>query len=326
MSKSRRRWAGLLLGAFLLPSAASATVQEFPARPIHLICPYAAGGLTDVLARLLAKRLGDRLGQPVIVENRTGGGGVIAMQTVANAPPDGYTVVLVGQGLASVNTILRKDLPYSTARDFAPVSLVATFAMAFVAAPDRPPRTFGEWLQMARAKPGALNYGSAGNASTAHLMTELLKDRINVDVRHIPFRGESQAFLELMAGRLDGMFATLGGVLPLVQSGKLRALAMATKERNKLLPDVPTVAEAGGPSFEVLGWYGILAPAKVPRPVLDRLSKEFVAMSREPELREALQARGMEALGSTPDALGEWITAETARWKEVVEKAGIKSE
>jgi len=288
-----------------------------------LICPYAAGGLTDVLSRILAKRLGERLGQPVIVENRTGGGGIIAMDTLAKSPADGYTILLVGQGLASVNTSLHKDLVYNTQRDFAPISLVSTFSMVFVGHPEQPPKTFAEWISMARAKPGSLNYGSAGNASTAHLMTELLKDQINVDVRHVPFRGESQAFQELMAGRLDGMFSTLGGAMPLIQSGKLRPLAIATKERNKLLPNVPTVAETGVPNFEVLGWYGIIAPAKVPKPVLDRLSKEFMAIATEPEIREQLQARGMEAMGSTPDVFEKWIASETERWRQVVIKAGI---
>jgi tripartite-type tricarboxylate transporter receptor subunit TctC len=326
MSVFRKALGSLLLGASLVLPMAPAVAQDFPSRPIRLICPYAAGGLTDVVARLLAKHLGERIGQSVVVENRTGGGGIIAMEAAAKAPADGYTIVLVGQGLASVNASLRKDLSYDTLRDFSPVSLVSTFSMVFVAHPERPPKTFADWIAMARAKPGALNYGSAGNASTAHLMTELLKDQIGIDVQHIPFRGESQAFLELMGGRLDGMFATLGGAMPHIQSGKLRAIAVATKERSSLLPDVPTVSEAGAPGFEVLGWYGILAPAKVPKPVLDRLDAEFAAIAREPEFRAQMQARGMEAVGGSGGMLTKWISDETVRWRDVVNKAGIKAE
>lgn len=325
MLKTRRLFAGLLLGLGLL-SAAPAMAQEYPSRPIRLICPYAPGGLTDVLARMIAKRLGERLGQQVIVENRTGAGGIIGVDAAAKAAPDGYTIVLVGQGQASVNATLYKDLPYDTLRDFAPLSMVSTFSLVFVTSPDQGPRTFAEFLAQARAKPGALSYGSAGNASTAHLMTELLKDQANIFVTHIPYRGEAVVFPEVMAGRLVGTFATLGGARTLIESGKLRALAVATKERQSLLPNVPTVSESGVKGFEVLGWYGLLAPVKAPKPVIDRLSKELMAIAREPEFRDQLHARGMDAVGSTPEALGKMIASETVRWRQVVNKAGIKPE
>lgn len=304
----------------------SAAASDYPNRPIRLVCPYAAGGLTDVLARLLAKRLSDRIGQPVIVENRTGAGGIIGVDAVAKSPADGYTIVLVAQGLASVNASLHKNLPYDTLRDFAPISLISTFSLVFVGNPELPPKSMEEFLKMARAKPGKLDYGSAGNASTSHLMTELLKDQAGIDVVHIPFRGESVAFTELMGGRLTGMFATLGGALPLIQSGKLRPLAVATKERNSQLPNVPTVSESGVPGFEVMGWYGILAPVNVPKNILDRLSKEFMAMANEPEMRQMLASRGMDAVGSTPEAFGKMIKSETERWRKVVTKANIQAD
>lgn len=315
----------LLCLSILVPGAARAA-DEYPSRPIRLICPYAPGGLTDVLARLLAKRLSERIGQTVFVENRTGAGGIIGVDAVAKAAPDGYTIVMVAQGLASVNASLYKNLPYDTLRDFVPISLVSTFSMVLVSNPDKPPKTLAEFISMAKAKPGGLDYGSAGNASTAHLMTELFNDQAGIDVLHVPFKGESVAFTELMGGRLTAMFATTGGALPHIQSGKLRALAIATKERSKLLPNVPTVAEAGGPDFEVKGWYGILAPVNVPKPVAERLTKEFMAMAREPEMRDLMTSRGMDSVGSTPEEFGKLIKSETERWRKVVVKAGIKAD
>jgi tripartite-type tricarboxylate transporter receptor subunit TctC len=326
MQKLKKALGTVLLSLSCVVPFGTAVAGDYPDRPIRLVCPYAAGGLTDVLARLLAKRLSDRIGQPVIVENRTGAGGIIGVDAVAKSPADGYTIVLVAQGLASVNASLHKNLPYDTLRDFAPISLISTFSLVFVGNPELPPKSMEEFLKMARAKPGKLDYGSAGNASTSHLMTELLKDQAGIDVVHIPFRGESVAFTELMGGRLTGMFATLGGALPLIQSGKLRPLAVATKERNSLLPNVPTVSESGVPGFEVMGWYGILAPVNVPKNILDRLSKEFMAMAKEPEMRQMLAARGMDAVGSTPEAFGKMIKSETERWRKVVTKANIQAD
>jgi len=314
--------AALLSLSFLVPGGA-AMASDYPNRPIRFICPYTAGGLTDVLSRLLAKRLSERVGQPVIVENRTGAGGVIAVEGVAKGAADGYTIILVGQGQASVNESLYKKLPYNTLRDFAPISLVSTFSLVFVGNPEQPPKSFSEFLAMARAKPGALNYGSAGNASTSHLMSELLKGEANIDITHIPYRGEAAAMTEVMGGRLTGIFATVGGARPYIESGKLRPLAIATKERSKLLPDVPTVSESGVPGFEVQGWYAILAPKNVPQAVVDRLSKEFMAMAQEPELREALASRGMDAVGSSPEELAKVIKSESERWAKVVADAKI---
>ncbi|MHB1114235.1 MAG: Bug family tripartite tricarboxylate transporter substrate binding protein [Acidovorax defluvii] len=319
-----------LVGTFaialsLLTAVGSAVGGEYPERPIKLICPYAAGGLTDVIARVLAKRLSERLGQPVIVENRTGAGGIIGVEQAAKSPADGYTLVLVAQGLASVNPSLYKKLPYDTLRDFAPISLTNTFSLVLIGSRDFPPATVTEFISMARAKPGALSYGSAGNASTSHLMTELLKSQAGIDVLHVPFRGESAAFPELMAGRLTAMFATVGGALPLIEAGKVRALAVGTKERSKLLPQVPTIAESGAaPGFDVSGWYGILAPAAVPKAVAARLSKELMAIAREPAMREQFSARGVESVGSTSEEFSALIKSETERWRKVVNQVGIK--
>jgi tripartite-type tricarboxylate transporter receptor subunit TctC len=303
-----------------------AQAGEFPEKPVRMICPYAPGGLSDILTRILAKRLSERIGQPVLVENRAGAGGIIGMEVVAKAAPDGYTIIMVGQGMASVNPSLYKNLSYDTLRDFVPIAQVARFSMVLVANPGLPPKSVREFIELSRAKPGSMSYGSAGNASTAHLMTELFKHRAGIDVVHVPFKGESPAITELLGGRLSVMFATLGGALSQIQSGKLHALGLATKERSKLAPEIPTISEAGLPDFEVQGWYGMLAPAGVPKPVVDRLSQEFVAIANEPEMRERLAARGMDSVGSSSEAFGKWIQVEIERWRKVVADANIRAD
>lgn len=325
MKLARILGAALMAGCVMAGSAVAAP-DAYPSRPIRLISPYAAGGLTDLLARALGKRLSERLGQPVIVENRTGGGGVTGVDSVAKSPADGYTLVLVGQGLASVNASLYKTLPYDTQRDFAPISMVASFPLVLVGRPGTPPDTLSAFIAAARAQPGAIAYGSAGNASTAHLTMELLADQAGIKVNHIPYRGEAPAFVDVIAGNTQVMFATLGGARPLLESGRLRPIAIATKERNKLLPNVPTISEAGIPGFEVLGWYGVLAPQGTPKPVLDRLSAEFMAMGREPEVRDQFLERGLILAGTSSDELGKLIRSETERWRQVVLKAGIRAD
>jgi tripartite-type tricarboxylate transporter receptor subunit TctC len=248
------------------------------------------------------------------------------VDSVAKSPADGYTLVLVGQGLASVNASLYKTLPYDTQRDFAPISMVASFPLVLVGRPGTPPDTLSAFIAAARAKPGAIAYGSAGNASTAHLTMELLADQAGIKVNHIPYRGEAPAFVDVIAGNTQVMFATLGGARPLLESGRLRPIAIATKERNKLLPNVPTISEAGIPGFEVLGWYGVLAPQGTPKPVLDRLSAEFMAMGREPEVRDQFLERGLILAGTSSDELGKLIRSETERWRQVVLKAGIRAD
>lgn len=324
--KFPRILAATLIAGCVMAGSAVAAPDDYPSRPIRLISPYAAGGLTDVLARALGKRLSERLGQPVIVENRTGGGGITGVDSVAKSPADGYTLVLVGQGLASVNASLYKTLPYDTQRDFAPISMVAGFPLVLVGRPGTPPDTLSAFIAEARAKPGAMAYGSAGNASTAHLTMELLADQVGMKVNHIPYRGEAPAFTDVIAGHTQVMFATLGGARPLIEAGKLRPIAIATKERSKLLPNVPTMSEAGVPGFEVLGWYGVLAPKATPKPVLDRLSAEFMAMAREPEVRDQFLERGLIVAGTSSDELAKLIQSETERWRKVVLKAGIRAD
>lgn len=319
-----RRLRAVIAALPLCLTAIGSAHAAYPDKPIRLIAPYAAGGLTDILARSLAQELSNRVGQPVIVENRAGAGGIIGAEFVAKAPPDGYTLAILSQGLASVNSSLYPNLPYNTQRDFTPISLVAKFSMVLVGNPGRPPESAAQMIDQARKNPGALTYGSAGNASTAHLTMAMLNDVTGTKMLHVPFKGESPAFTELVGGRIDSIFATVGGALPLIQGGKLRPIAVADKVRNSQLPDVPTLREAGVKDFEVFGWYAVLAPANVPAEVIARLSKELMSIGKDPSFQKAMIARGIEVVGSTQEEAARTVREETARWENIIKKAGIK--
>lgn len=305
---------------------AQAAASSYPDRPIRFITPYAAGGLSDILARTLAQELSDRLGQPVVVENRTGAGGIIGTDYVAKAKPDGYTIALASQGLASVNTTLYKNLPYNTLKDFTPISLIAKFSMVLVGDPNKPIKSVSDLINEAKKNPDTLSYGSAGNASTAHLTMEMLKDRTGMKILHVPYKGESPAFTELIGGRIDAVFATVGGALALIQSGKLRPIAVAENTRNQLLPDVPTLEESGVKDFNVFGWYAVLAPAGVPQEAVDRLSNALMDIGKSTQFRDAMKARGIEAVGSTPEVATQTIKDETDRWGVIIKKVGITAD
>ena len=327
MCESRHcKLAKALLCAAALLLGQPAAAQEYPSRPIKFITPIAAGGLTDTLTRVLGQRLSERMGQPVVVENRPGAGGIIGMDAAAKSAPDGYTIVMVYQGLASVNPILYKVPPYETLRDFVPIAQVATFPMVLIVNPSTPIGSVKELIEQARAKPGSMNYGSAGNATTSHLVMELFKRKAGVDLLHIPYKGEAPALTELLGGRVAVTFNSLPSVLAHIRSGKVRALAIATKERSRLVPDVPTVTESGVADLEVPGWYGILAPAGTPRPIVERLSREFNAVVNEPDTRARLAAQGIDLGGSSSEAFGKWIREETERWRKVITDAGIKAD
>jgi tripartite-type tricarboxylate transporter receptor subunit TctC len=313
----------LMLCAVAFVLAQHAAAQEYPGKPIRFIAPIAAGGLTDTLTRVLGQRLSERVGQPVVVENRPGAGGIIGMDAVAKSAPDGYTIVMVYQGLASVNPILYKTPPYETLRDFVPIAQVATFPMILVVNASTPIRSVNDLVDQARAKPGSMNYGSAGNATTSHLVMELFKRKAGLDLVHVPYKGEAPALTELMGGRVSVVFNSLPSVLSHIQSGKVRALAIATKQRSKLVPDVPTITESGIPDLEVPGWYGVLAPAGTPRSVVDRLSREFNAIVSDPETRARLASQGIDLAATSSEAFGKWIRDETERWRKVVADAGI---
>lgn len=296
----------------------------YPSRPIKLIAPIAPGGLTDALARVLATALGERLGQPVVVDNRAGGGGIIGMTATAKSAPDGYTLVIVYQGVASVNPVLRKDLPYDTLRDLTPIGLSGGFPLALVIKADLPVKSVGDLLQLARSQPGRLSYASAGDATSSHLTMELFKRRAGLDLVHVPYRGEGPALNDLLAGQVDVEFTSLTSVLPHLGNPRLRILGVATAERSKLAPDLPTVAESGVPGFQATGWYGLMAPAGTPKAVVDRLNRELVAVLADTHMRARYQAMGLEAFSSSPEGMRGFVAEDMTKWGKLIAEAGIK--
>ena len=300
----------------LLSESAPAIAQDYPARPITLIVPVATGGLTDTMGRLLGQKLSSRIGQPVIIENRPGGGGILAMQTA-------YTLILVFPGAAAVNPILHKPAPYDTLVDFAPVARIASYPLVLIGNREMP-ASATEFITLARSKPGSLNYGSAGNTTTSHLAMELFKRQVGLDMAHIPFKGEAPALNELLAGRLSVQFQTLTTALPHIRSGSVRPLGLALGQRSKLAPELPTLAESGITGMDIPGWYAILTPAGTPRAIVERLNRELTALVEEPETLARFLTLGAVAWPSTPDELGAWIRSETDRWRVVITESGIK--
>lgn len=320
-----RRSLFLLAAAAAVGAAAGAHAEDkYPSRPLKLIAPIAPGGLTDSLARVLATALGERLGQSVVVDNRAGAGGIIGMTAAAQSPPDGYSLVIVYQGIASVNPVLRKDLSYDTLRDFAPVGLSGGFPLALVVKADLPVKSVDELVRLARSQPGRLSYASAGAATSSHLTMELFKSRTQLDIVHVPYKGEAPALNDLLAGQVDVVFTSLASVLPHLSNPRLRVLAVTTENRSKLAPDIPTVAESGVPGFQSTGWYGLMVPTGTPASIVERLNRELVAVLEGTEMRARLQAMGLEAFSSSPDAMRRFITEDMAKWRKVIAESGIK--
>lgn len=298
---------------------------DYPARPVRIVVGFAAGGAPDALARILGERLGQAWGQSVVVENRTGAQGNIAMAAVAKAPPDGYTLALVPVGNAAVNPALFADLPYDIVRDFAPVTQIATVENVLVVGAQAPAKSLAELVALGRSGGADLTYATPGAGSLAHLAAELLARAGGFRMRHVPYRGVAPALTDVLRGEVTMTFAQLSTAKPMIEAGQLRALGVASRERSAALPDVPTVAEAAGiPGFEAVSWYALMAPAQTPAPVLARLHRDVVALLRLPELRAALEAQGAKPVGNSPAELAAIIAADGARWAKVVREANIK--
>ena len=314
-----------LLAAALVLAASGAQAQSYPTKPIVLVNPYAAGGPADLVARSLAKELGTELGQQVVVENKAGGGATIGAAYVARAEADGYTL-LFGTAAAHIVTPLIQPTPYDGIKDFTFIALAANQPNLLVVNPSVKANTAKELIELARSNPGKLNYGSSGTGTSPHLGGELIKQQARIEMAHIPYGGAAPAITDLVAGRLQVGVMNLSGELPYVKAGKLRALAYASKTRSPLLPDVPTVAEAGVPGYEASAWHGVLAPRGTPEPVVQTLREAIIKVLADPALKARLEQDGIETVGSTPKDFNLALQAEIEKWRKVVDDAGIKLE
>jgi tripartite-type tricarboxylate transporter receptor subunit TctC len=321
-----RGGAAIWLLAFALVLGTSvAHADTYPARTIRLVVPFPPGGFNDQLGRVLAQKLHESWGQSVVVENRPGGGSQLGTQGVAKAPPDGYTL-LVTSFAFTVNPALYARLPYDTVRDFTPVILCAATPNLLVVGNDVAATSVKELIALAKAKPGELVYGSAGIGSSNHLSMELLKARAGIDLVHVPYKGSAPAVLDLVGGRVQAMFDNTPNVLPQVKAGKVRALAVTSPRRFALLPDLPTVAEAGLKDFEVSVWFGIVAPARTPPAVVDRINGEVNRILLLPDVQAAFRLQGVEAIGGSPQQFGLHLQSQMTKWGTLVRDAGIRIE
>ncbi len=314
------------LAAALCVAAAAQAQSNYPTKPVRLVVPFAPGGSSEIVARAIAHRLSDQLGQQFIVENKPGGAGNIAMQEVARAEPDGYTLILGHIGTLAVNPFMFKTLPYDVSRDFVPVSLIAKVPSIFVVNANVPAHDLKELAALAKEKPGQVYYGSAGNGSAGHLAFEYLKLVTKMDVVHVPYKGTGPQITDLIGGQTQASSAGTPPLLPHVRSGKIRVIAVGTPTRIAVLPDVATVAEQGYPGFETSQWYGIIAPAKTPRAIVDKLAEEIAKAVKHPEVQARFGPDGTLAIGSTPAEFAEFIKLEQARWSQVVKQANIKAD
>ena len=315
-------FAALIAACFM--SAASA--QNYPDRPIRLIAPFPAGGLADVLARAVGDEMSKSLGQPVIVENRAGAGGNVGADAVAKAAPDGYTLLMSSAGILTANQFLYSKMPFDPEKDFIPVSIVADMPMMVVVNPKVEAKTLRELVAMARANPGKLNFGSPGIGTTGHLGLALMLHAAKVQITHVPYRGAAPAITDLVGGQIDGVVDNPPTVLPHINEGRLRALAVTAKQRLALLPDLPTTAEAGVANYEASSWFGIAVPAGTPPAVVARLHKEIVAALRQPAMAERFAKTGARLVGNSPEDFAKQIRAERVQWGEVIRAANIKAD
>ena len=310
----------------LLTAAAAVEAQPYPSRPIRFIVPYTPGGLGDSFARAVGEDLAKRVGQPVVIDNRPGASQAIGAEATAKAPPDGHTIFMGTQSGLVINTIARKKLPYDPVRDLAPVTMLFTTPLYLVVHPSVPAHSVKELLGLARAKPGKLTFASIGNGSSQHLAGEMLRARANLDIVHVPYKGSSPAITDLLGGQVDMMFE--GGVssLPHVRSGKLRGLATTGRQRTDAMPELPTMVEAGVADFDFTVWFGLVAPANTPRPIIERLNREVGEVLRTRELKEKFAAAGIDITPSTPEELGERIRADLPYYTKLMREAGIQPE
>ncbi len=306
--------------------AAGAVAQSYPHKPIRLISPYAAGGGSDTLARIIGHRLTESWGQPAVIENRTGAAGSVGAEAAARATPDGYTLFVTPNAVLTINPHLYPKLGYDPVRDFAPITVAANSPYLLVVHQAIPAANVRELIAHARAKPGLLNYSSSGNGSSTHLAGVLFAGLAGIDIVHVPYKGAAPAIVDLLGGHIQMRFSSVVPVLPHVRTGKLRALGISSAKRYGPLPDMPTIQEAGLPGFVVESWYAVLAPAGTPRAIVARLNAEIVRHLRDENTRSRMAADGAEVIGSTPEELAAWIRNDLARWAKPVRDSGVRVE
>ena len=314
------RWLAL---ALLLPAfSAWAQAPSWPAKPIRLVVTFPPGGSSDAAARIVGPRLAERLGQPVVIDNRPGAGGGVGLDLVAKAPADGYTIVLASAGGLTANQSLYKKLSYDPARDFAPITTFGTSPFVLLASPSLAASNVGELLKLVKSQPGQLSYASGGNGTAMHLSGELLKSMAKVDIVHIPYRGSGPALLAVIGGETQLAIADIATAAGQIKSGRVKALGVLSKGRSPLAPDIATLNESGLPDYESVGWFGILAPAGTPAPVVGRLNAEITAILTSAEVSERFAAAGLEPLPSTPEAMAALMKSESVKWARVIKESG----
>ena len=318
----------IFIAALLGLSAGAATAQAWPARPLKWIVPFPPGGPTDTFSRAVAQKLAESLGQPVVIENRGGAGGGLGMDALAKSAPDGYTIGLATTGTHTINPALYgAKIPYDAQKDFTPLTVAASYVNILVINVDHPARTVQDLIAFARANPGKVTFGSAGNGSSNHLSGEVFKSLTGVQMQHVPYKGSAQALTDVMAGNITFMYDVLNTSLPQVRAGRVRALAVTAAKRSPFAPDVPTMEEAGVPGYAAAGsdlWFGIMGPQGIPKPIVTRLNAELIKVMRSPEVRERIRAQFFDPWTSTPEEFAALIRADAVKWGKIVKESGAR--
>ncbi len=304
----------------------TARAEDYPGKTIRFIMPYPTGGSIDIVGRLVAQRLAENFGQPVVVDNRTGAGGTVGTETAAHAPPDGYTMVMGGTGTLALSPHLQRKLPYDPVRDFAPVTLLVIIPYVLVANPQLKANTVKELIALAQARPDEINYGSGGNGSAPHLAAEMFKRMANVRLVHVPYKGSTPAINDTISGQVQLTFTGIPSVAAQIKAGRVRALGVTSTKRATALPSVPTIAEAGVPGYEVSPWFGVLLPARTPAAIVTRLNGEIVKVLQNPSVHERLAAEGVEPVGNSPAQFAAIIKRELAKWGQLIRETGIRAD
>jgi tripartite-type tricarboxylate transporter receptor subunit TctC len=314
-----------LCAALAVLAGGVARADDYPSRPIRLIVPYAPGGGADAIGRIVAKRVSETIGQPIVIENRGGAGSILGTEAVKNADPDGYTLLVGQSGPISINPAIYKNLRYDPVKDFAPVTMTTAYPYILVVNAKLPVKNLAEFVALAKEKPGEFNFGTTGVGAANHLVSELFNSRAGLTMTHIPYRGTALAVGDLLSGQVTMVFADAVTSLPHIQAGTLRALAVSSKERAAIAPDIPTIAESGYPGFDAIGWHGILAPAKTPPAIVSRLHDEIVKALKDPATKALLETQAMQLVGNSPEEFAAFIKQDIALWQGVATQANVEA-